>query len=510
MSDGDTVGGDGTGRDGTDAPPTAESAFPPPPPRPPRNRFFDWIRGLGLVRTPGWIGGVSAGLGARLGIDPILVRGILVVLAVLGAPVVLLYAAAWLLLPDEHDVIHAEELGRGRFDPAIAGIGGLVLLSLLPLNQGFWNLGALYWGGPQLDFPFGRVFWTAVLIAAVVFFVIWVARRSSDDTTKPAAQPAPATEAAPAAAAAPAPAPADSPPTAYGATATVTGDRSGIAPQPPSVDASADELAAWRRQQDEWQRQRAAWAAEQKRTDRELAQAAAREKARLNAEAAIERARIRRITNPPISGAFVILTIGLAIVAGALAALLWPNAGRYDATVGWAAAVFVLGAAIAVAGALRRRSGFLTFLSIVSLLILLATTALPSGRQFIFPGSSHGIDTTVSGQYAQPAGDIQLIVWNDDTEEVTEIDLWQGAGHVSVWVEPGQTVRVDATTEGHDVQLLTRAPDGSEILSTDTIAYRAEDDRFASTTTAGADGDPDVIVTLWQGNGTVQITELPE
>jgi phage shock protein PspC (stress-responsive transcriptional regulator) len=503
---------DGDRPGGASVPPAANATYrPAPPPR--SNRFFNWIRGLSILRTRGWIGGVCAGIGTRLGIDPILVRGIVVVVAVLGGPVVLLYAAAWLLLPDEHDVIHAEELARGRFSPAIAGIGALALLSLLPLTQGFWYAGAQYWGEPNAGASIGRLLWTALLLTGLVLFVLWVARRASGQTgpaTAAAGEPQypsehpsgtvpPATVAFAATTAPDAPAAGPVPPAAF-------------TPEPPKpgADASAEELAAWRRQQDDWRNQRAAWAAEQKRTDRELAAQVAREKARRNAEEAIERARIRRLSNPRISGAYVVLTLGLALVAGAAAALLWPtDAGGYDATVGWAAAVFVLGAAIAIAGALRRRSGFLTFLSIVSLLILLATTAVPSGRQFLWPGSSYGIDTTVSGQYAQPAGHIELIVWDDGTTEPADIDIWQGNGSVSIMVEPGQTVRVDAATDGHDVQLFTRTADGGETLVGDP-EYRSEDEgRYASTTTLGA-GEPDVRVTLWQGNGSVMITELPE
>ena len=84
---------------GPDAPPRPSS--PPPP----VNRFFLWVRSLGLVRQPGWIGGVSAGIADRLGIDVVIVRGILVVIAVLGGPAVLLYALAWLVLRGINDTV---------------------------------------------------------------------------------------------------------------------------------------------------------------------------------------------------------------------------------------------------------------------------------------------------------------------------------------------------------------------------------------------------------------------
>src|SRR5690606_38583774 len=75
--------------------------------------FFDWLRGLGFQREPGWLGGVASGIATRIGIDVMLVRGILVVLAILGFPVLFLYAVVWLLAPDSTGRIHCEQLGRG-------------------------------------------------------------------------------------------------------------------------------------------------------------------------------------------------------------------------------------------------------------------------------------------------------------------------------------------------------------------------------------------------------------
>jgi phage shock protein PspC (stress-responsive transcriptional regulator) len=483
----------------TDVPP------PPPPVAPGGNRFFDWIRGLGLVRTKGWIGGVAAGIGVRLGIDPLLVRGILVVIAVLGGPVVLIYAAAWLLLPDEQDVIHAEELGRGRFSPAIAGIGALVLLSLLPLNQGFWQLGAIYWGTPQVEFPFARLFWTAVLIASVVLFVIWVARRSNDAATPSPGSPATATGA-----------PAGTPggvsasDGAWAATATPDAAPAAFAPQPPSAGATADELAAWRVQQDEWQRQRAAWAAEQKRTDREIAQAAAREKARRNAEAAIERAHIRRLTRPRTSAAFVGIAVGAAVAAGALAALIGGSETGGDATLGFATALLVLGIAIVVAGAMRRRSGFLSFLGIVALVALVGSLLAPGGRTLLFPGS-HGIDTTTSGAYALPAGQLSLYAYDDGSDAVAEIDLWQGAGEIDIAVADGQTVRVEFETDRRSdvVRTVQDITNGAE-LERETVATTGDGRRVEGSLTVGGPGDADVVVTIWQGAGSITVRELAE
>src|SRR5919205_1495461 len=69
--------------------------------RPAGNSFFAWLRGLGIVRGEDrWIGGVASGVARRTGLDPILVRGLFILLAVFGGIGVLLYGAAWALLPE--------------------------------------------------------------------------------------------------------------------------------------------------------------------------------------------------------------------------------------------------------------------------------------------------------------------------------------------------------------------------------------------------------------------------
>jgi phage shock protein PspC (stress-responsive transcriptional regulator) len=176
-----------------DTPPTQ----PAPPAAPaPDAGFFGWLRGLGIVREPGWLGGVAAGLAARIGIDPIIVRGIIVVLGVLGAPVLFLYAVAWLLLPDTTGRIHLQEVLRGTFDRAIAGIALMVILSALPFGGG-WP----WWGFGDGPWSFGgwisTMVWTVILVGAGIWLIVWLATRPSTRATTPGAAGAPGTPAAP-------------------------------------------------------------------------------------------------------------------------------------------------------------------------------------------------------------------------------------------------------------------------------------------------------------------------
>ncbi|GLJ76713.1 PspC domain-containing protein [Leifsonia poae] len=167
-------------------------------------RFFDWMRGLGVTRSDGWLGGVCAGLAYRLGIDPLIVRGIVVVAAILGAPVLLVYAAAWALLPDRENRIHLQRLFDGDFQPAIVGIGILALLSLLPLPQGVWWFGAHPWGEPGWGDVVWRVLWTLIVIALVVGLIVLAARNdwgragTTGRGTAPFGQPGAAPSGAPA------------------------------------------------------------------------------------------------------------------------------------------------------------------------------------------------------------------------------------------------------------------------------------------------------------------------
>ncbi|BAS10273.1 phage shock protein C, PspC [Arthrobacter sp. Hiyo4] len=63
--------------------------------------FFTWVRSHGIQRgRDRWIGGVSSGIAHRMGIDPLIVRGIFIVLTLFAGIGVLLYGLAWAFLPE--------------------------------------------------------------------------------------------------------------------------------------------------------------------------------------------------------------------------------------------------------------------------------------------------------------------------------------------------------------------------------------------------------------------------
>lgn len=411
-------------------------------------RFFDWMRGLGVVRADGWLGGVSAGIAYRLGIDPLIVRGIVVVAGILGVPVLLLYAAAWALLPDRDGRIHLQRLFEGDFEPPMVAIGVMLLLSLLPWASGFWWAGGPFWDLPAWGDVIGRVVWTLVVIGAVVALIV-VAVRSSEtrgrggsagwsapagagvggaggpggsgaswsapagrgesaapgasgasgsphaessaadvQTAGPVRLSGAAASVGTAASAQPDAAASGVVPSDVAAHPTTTGPDAvqlDIAAEPtpppaPPQGASTADIADWQQRQAQWRADHAAWkqrlAADMRAVKAQRSAELRTQVATATAEAAARR-EAYRAANPRVGAAIGWLTVGLALVAGSLVAIVWPqlaDVARFTTAAGLAAATLVVGVVVLIAGFARRRSGFLIFLGI--LLAALTTAAL--------------------------------------------------------------------------------------------------------------------------------------
>lgn len=99
-------------------------------------------------RTDRKIAGVAGGLGRHLNVDPTVLRVLFVVLVLFGGAGLLLYVAAWLLVPEEgkeHGVIRAGAATRNALLVVVGVIAGLILLSTgLGAENGFpWPLAVL-------------------------------------------------------------------------------------------------------------------------------------------------------------------------------------------------------------------------------------------------------------------------------------------------------------------------------------------------------------------------------
>ena len=503
----------------------AASAPPPTDARP--NRFFAWLRTLGVVRQPGWLGGVSAGVAARIGVDPLIVRGGLVVVALLGGPALILYAAAWLLLPDEQDKIHLEQVTRGRFESAIAGIAALVAISMLPVTQGFWYAGSAFWGDPALPDSIGRALWTFVIIGLLVWGVVWMIRRGNTGAAGAPPQ-------APTASAAP---PVYTPAAPQAA-----------APQAPAPNASEAEFAAWREQQQTWKTEydsyrhhnaEASLRAQELHRQRRLASAAE------NAE----RMRAWHRANPRLRASIVVMVLGAAVVAGGIASQL--VAPARSLVIGLAVATLIVGIAIVAAGTFRRRNGFLSFVAIMLVPSTLLAAFVPSDRQLLWNVGT--IDILSSGNYAQ-AGEslyIEDTRYRDGVNSVAadlaspvNIDVWHAAGETTIVIPEGARVRVIADIRSGQVSRLTYTtvtidPDIPNDYNQDGIADEYDDmngdgvvnkldnryfdqvrndvdaaslspdgtESWDDTFGTSAKGTPTITVRLWQGVGNVYVQD---
>ncbi len=104
-----------------------------------------------LRRDPsrGILGGVCAGLAARFGLEPILLRVRVVGISVAGGAGVLLYGAAWWLIPVDEAAAEGRRFrvaGGPKTVQVASGIGLLVLSALLLLREwGLWLGDAFVW-----------------------------------------------------------------------------------------------------------------------------------------------------------------------------------------------------------------------------------------------------------------------------------------------------------------------------------------------------------------------------
>ncbi|MFB6610096.1 PspC domain-containing protein [Agromyces sp. NPDC056379] len=492
--------------------------------------FYEWLRGLGVPRRAGWLGGVCAGVAARLGIDPIIVRGIVVVVAVLGAPFVLLYAIAWVLLPDTDGEIHFERLMRGIVDPAIVGIAVMGVIGFIPLVQGGW-LGWRWWpdwptiSDPIFGFNLGvplRVLWGLILVGGVIALVVWLAQRASQSSpggvgarmasaTTATAPGHPSTVAFAASdASAPAAVPAPDPTaTAPGSTVPST------EPPVPAEGADAAAIAEWRAQHEAWRVSHSEWKSGQEQAERAArAQAAAENKAKareLTAQADAARAA-RRASRPRASAAFVFTVLGLALVAGSIAAiwsLATPDVAGFAIPIALAVATLLLSAGMVVAALRRRRSGGLAFMTLLSAIAMtvaaVAASIMPQGA-LVPPGYSVALNQ--SQRLVQPFGDayIHATPWWRDVPPVVE--LQQGAGSTWITVEPDTEIVLDASEAG-PLEIVVYSPDFSsssepQIGGLDRGALLLGGDAGVREYRAG-DDPVDARIVLEQGSGMVHI-----
>jgi len=129
---------------GMTSPQPALSPGPPPPPpapTPPPLAGGPWNRST----SDRVVAGVCGGIGRRLGVDPVILRVVVVVLTFFAGSGLVLYAAAWLFLPADQtsksvltDALSSTSTDRTRSVLTAVGLAGvLAIAALVALDGGF-------------------------------------------------------------------------------------------------------------------------------------------------------------------------------------------------------------------------------------------------------------------------------------------------------------------------------------------------------------------------------------
>lgn len=521
--------------------------------------FFGWLRGLGIVRgSDRWFAGVAGGIAAKAGIDPLIVRGVFVVLALLGGPGLLLYLVGWLLLPDAQGRIHTEDIFRGRAETWVL-VTSIVLASVLiiPAIFGLATTGVPLLGAPSfwgwdlwasmgipewLTRTVAWLFWIAILVLGFVWLRSAVLKRGREQGGRPDAGPAaagaPGSTAAPTAPMAgpafaatadgtateplgsgPASAPgstrvganaagADAPgtdaPTAPGAPgaadAAGEGSSAGSADQTRSFADRTEEFAARTAQQaSDWGQR---FGEQANRWGEDVGRQADEWSARYAEHHDAHR----------LGTGQTILTLALALLAGGLTGLwvLGLDAMPSVASVAPApliaaliAALAVLALSLIVAGVRGRHTGWVGFLSTCGVVALLVTVVLPWGTRFQPFGTMHvdGLSTPGAVIIAGNAN-VDLRSLDGNPGEEGDLAIWQLAGNTTVTLPESRPTAVRVRVLAGNISERGTERDGMRLsgpfLRTDTgVALTGTGDAFAD--------DSVVHVTVYLLAGNVRV-----
>ncbi|MFE4543737.1 PspC domain-containing protein [Arthrobacter sp. NPDC056727] len=332
--------------------------------------FFDWIRSHGIHRgRDRWIGGVSSGVAERMGIDPLIVRGIFIVLTLFAGIGVLLYGLGWALLPEPDGRIHTQEAVAGRWTTGMTGALITSIVGLTGLGGGFWG-----WGHDGFGF-----FWALFWIGGVIYLIYFLTQRNKnrggtpmDSATMGRAAYGHASPGGPTAAAA------GSSAAPFPASSFAAG--SPTPTQPYTVPPTPDAIPSYGASEPYGSKGRYGSAAPTAPYGGGLPP---RRPAPVPAPVPTSKLRPGGPGAPAVA-----ITAGLALLTGgALKALDAGNLidlGESANAVVWAAGAAVLGLGILLAGLRGRRSGVLGFFAVVALIVGGIFSAVPNGDRFRF------------------------------------------------------------------------------------------------------------------------------
>lgn len=456
----------GSGPQTADGSPAAD-AFPPAygPPPPPRqgsglDDLFARLRGLDVRRDTDrrWFGGVCAGLAARFGVDPLLIRAGAIALTIAGGLGIGVYLVLWLLLPDRHETVLAERAVRH----------GDVWPILLVVLTGLFLVGSVISVAAGGDGP-GGPYWLLVPVGLVVW--ILATRSRPDLGTAPGYAPPPPPVGAPTV---------PPPPGAAASYATPYGTTSGPTPSPVAPYGST---TTW-------------------------------------APPPVPPAPPVPLAPPPPprprrrrpSGYLGLVSLGVAVALGALGAILAGPLGfpGEPAVLGFTFALAGVSAIVLGLALSGRASGFSGFVLVV--LAALTTLGLLASHSPAPRDAAVGERTwspspvTLPASYSLGAGEAVLDL--DGLTGLTpaatgtppEVRAELGAGRLTIDIPAGLTVSIESHTDIGEIRH-ERVSEGT----TTVVAEQNGDDRTYRTVIG--DGDPDVVVRTEVGFGDTVIEE---
>ncbi|MGC5167078.1 PspC domain-containing protein [Luteimicrobium sp. DT211] len=482
--------------------------LPPQGPTPHGDSFWEWIDRLGLRRTDDrWVSGTAGGVARRLGLDPLLVRGIWFVLCLVAGAGLVLYAIAWALLPDDRN-------GRSLLRDAVHGqfrgeMVGPIVAFILGVN---WRLGAWSWW--RGDDWIAGIFWLCLLAGVAVIVAAVLGSRgtwgpSSGPQYPGAPQPPSSTQQYPTAQQ-----PTTPYPTARYPSAPVGG---AVPPAPPTPGAPT-----------------ASFSAPAAPSPAAAPYAAAPYAAAPYGAPASVRAPqplpVPDLTlpTPPLatkdrrdpgrrrgSGAVASAVVGLCLVAGAVVFGLDRGDHLSSPWLVWGGVSLVLlGLGIVVAGLRGRGSGGLTTLAILLGVVVLPAATLDSSGAFDGDVRAIAPDTPVVATDVTSAEDGYTYSVGDLTVDLTglplpaaggtpvEVPVKLGAGDTTIQVPQGAEVRATVHLFAGDVDWLV----GPTADHQSRHGGHANRDTF-ETAGVAAGGTPQLVLDISSGAGTVTIEE---
>ncbi|UTX52679.1 PspC domain-containing protein [Leucobacter aridicollis] len=479
--------------------------------------FFAWIRGLGIGRGGDrWFAGVAGGIAMRAGIDPIIVRGIFVVLAVLGGPGIVLYLAGWLLLPDQGGKIHLEEVFRGRAGTAAVvatvAVGVFVVLPVFFRILGFTTI-----GGWNLWNAFGLPHWLVTTISVLVWIgVIAVAgflisrlflergRRVRDESQAQSPNGQQSFGEGASWSAAPGQSWATPPTTGGAADAQATHAFA----SPPSAASTDAPFAGAAPQQDQppttqlpqpapdWTQRIADSAERASEKATKWSEDVGRQADEWSARYAAQHDLMK------LGAAHVVITLAIALLAAGGAAYIAFDMQLNQNLVLTAAllgATGVLAVSLIVAGIRGRHTGWVGFLAACGVIALLFTSIIPDGSRFQPFGTALVTADDPGSVLIAGTTDVDLTTL-DDVNGASDMEVWQLAGRSVITLPEDEPVLLT-------IRLLAGSLDASELS---TGSSSAAGPFLSRTIDTRVDRDDDAArVTVYLLAGSVRVEEAP-